>query len=93
MSLLSVCQSFAHHTSGIIYHVIITFGTHEQMMISPGFFSFFLILIFRAVRGVKSQKMAQNDQKIMCISLRIPKFLYTYVKYTYEYFCLPVQNS
>ena len=37
-----------------------------KMIISPGvflfFFSFFLILIFSVVRGVKGQKMAQNKK-------------------------------
>ena len=35
-------------------------------MISPGFF-FFLILIFQVVRGIKGQKMVQNDKKF-CLS-------------------------
>ena len=36
-------------------------------MISPGFFWFFFIFdifIFQGVRGVKGQKIAQDDQKI-----------------------------
>ena len=36
-----------------------------QMTISPGvFFNLFKILIFHVIRGVKRQKMAQNDKKI-----------------------------
>ena len=34
-----------------------------KMMISPGFFSLFLIFIFWAVRGLKGQKTAQNEKK------------------------------
>ena len=52
----------------------------------PAFFSFFKILIFWAVRGVKVQKIAQND-KNFCLSLRIYGpllnmigFWYTFVK-------------
>ena len=31
-------------------------------MISPGFFDFFEIFIFRTVMGVKGQKIAQNEK-------------------------------
>ena len=37
------------------------------MIISPGVFSNFKILIFRVVKGLKVQKMAQND-KNFCLS-------------------------
>ena len=40
-------------------------------MISPGFFSFFVILIFWVVKGVKGQKMVQNDKKILSVVLHI----------------------
>ena len=35
-----------------------------KMIISPGFFQFFLILIFRAVTRLKGQKIAQNEKKM-----------------------------
>ena len=41
-----------------------------KMVISPGaFFIFFKILIFHVVRGVKGQKMVQNDKKAKNCSL------------------------
>ena len=40
-------------------------------MQSPGFFSFFVILIFWVVKGVKGQKMVQNDKKILSVVLHI----------------------
>ena len=42
-----------------------------KMMISQGFFSFFQILIFWFVRGVKEEKMVQNDKKILSVALYI----------------------
>ena len=50
--LFSICSFITHHISGTIHHLIIVFGTLQV------FFSFFLILIFWAVRGVKGQKLA-----------------------------------
>ena len=40
-------------------------------MISPGFFFIFDIFIFQGVRGVKGQKIAQDDQKILSVELHI----------------------
>ena len=39
-----------------------------KMMIGPGFFSFY-IFIFRAIMGVKGQKMAQDDKKLCLLYL------------------------
>ena len=41
------------------------------MMISPGFVFIFDIFIFQAVRGLKWQKMAQDDKKIMSVVFHI----------------------
>ena len=62
---LSVSLSVAHHISKTLYHhLILSFGTLMcKMIISPGFFQFFLILIFRAVTRLKGQKIAQNEKK------------------------------
>ena len=50
--------------SGTIYYVIIIYGTHVSSdNISRCFFHFFKILIFWVVRGIKVQKMVQNDKK------------------------------
>ena len=48
------------------------------MMISPGifFFFFFDIFIFWAVRGVKGQKMAQDDKKNMSVAVDISGTIY-----------------
>ena len=44
-------------------HLIVIFGTHMQNDdVLKSFFYFFKILIFRAVRGVKGQKIAQNEK-------------------------------
>ena len=46
-------------------------------MLSPGvFFFFFEIFIFQAVRGVKGQRMAQDDKKIMSGTLHISRTIY-----------------
>ena len=42
------------------------------MMASPGiFFHFFKIFIFRVVRGIQGQKMAQNNKSILSVTLHI----------------------
>ena len=46
------------------------------MMISPGVLSFFNIFIFWAVRGVKGQKMAQDDKNILSVALHISETIY-----------------
>ena len=59
------------HISGTIHHMIIIYGTlMENDNISRSFFLFFKILIFWVVRGVKGQKMAQNEKKL-CLSCSI----------------------
>ena len=42
-----------------------------KMLTSRSFFHFFKILIFLVVRGVKGQKIVQNDKKIMSVALDI----------------------
>ena len=45
-------------------HIRLSFVAHMcKMIISPGVFYFFKFLIFRVVKGVKGQKMVQNDKK------------------------------
>ena len=52
-----------HHISGTVHHLILVCGNICKMMISPGaFFHFFKILIFWAFRGVKGQKVSQNEK-------------------------------
>ena len=51
------------------------------MMISPGCFSFFGIFIFWAVRvgwgrGLKGQKMAQDDKKNLSVAVDISGTIY-----------------
>ena len=58
-----VNPSVVHHILGTVHNVIIIFGTHTcGMMISPGVFFFFLNFGFWVVRGVKGQKIAQNEK-------------------------------
>ena len=60
----SVCLSVVHHFSGTVHHIIIILVQTCKMMISPGvfFIIFFEIFISWAVRGVKQQKIAQNEK-------------------------------
>ena len=60
------------------YIIWLSFMVHLwKMIISPGvFFFFFKILIFWVVRGVKRQKMAQNEKKL-CLSCSISQESYT----------------
>ena len=59
----SVCLSVAHQISGTIYHLIVIFGTHiSNNGISRCFFHFLKILMYWAVRGVKGQKIVQNEK-------------------------------
>ena len=47
------------------------------MTISPGvFFHFFDIFIFQDVRGVKGQKMAQDDKKNLSVAVDISGTIY-----------------
>ena len=53
--------------SGTIHHMTVIYGRHLQNdNIFRCFFHFFKILIFWAYRGVKGQKMVQND-KTFCL--------------------------
>ena len=55
----------SHSVSQELYIIWLSFMVDIcKMVISPGvFFYFFKILIFRLHRGVKGQKMVQNDKK------------------------------
>ena len=60
------------HISGTIHHMIVIYGTPASNdNISRWIFHFFKILIFGVVRGVKVQKMVQNDKKILSVMLHI----------------------
>ena len=66
---LSVSPSVKHHISKTVHHVVIIFGTHVYNNdISRHFFHFFKILIFWVVRGVKGQKIAQNEKEKLHLS-------------------------
>ena len=57
-------MSVVLHISRNIHHIILIYGTHvENDNIYKNFFHFFKILIFWFVRGVKEQKIVQNDKK------------------------------
>ena len=67
---LSHCKSQKPHI------ICLSFMVHIcKMIISPGFFRFFKILIFCYVRGVKWQKMVQINIKF-CLSCSISQELY-----------------
>ena len=70
-------MSLTCHISETIYHMNVIYGTNVmcKMIISPGVFCNFNILIFRVVRGLKGQKMAQNN-KNFCLSHLIFQELY-----------------
>ena len=58
MAIMSVTL----HISGSIHYMIMIFGTHVQNDdFSRCFCHFFKVLIFCVGRGVKGQKMVQND--------------------------------
>ena len=60
-NILSVAR-----TSQESYIIWLSFVVHLcEIMIFPGIFSFFKILIFCVVGGVKGEKMVQNEKKIM----------------------------
>ena len=62
MSLfLSVSLSIVHHISGSEHHLVIWY-TYVEWWYLQVVFSFFKILIFWAFRGVKGQKIAQNEK-------------------------------
>ena len=62
----------AHSISQEPYIIWFSFLIHLcKMMVRPGIFSFFKIMIFRAVRGVKEQKMVQNDKKSFYIGIHL----------------------
>ena len=56
--------SFTLHISGTIRHMIVIYGTHVwNDNVFSYFFRFFKILILWVFRGVKVQKVVQNDKK------------------------------
>ena len=58
-------SSVVSSISGTIYHMIFIHGTHvENHNISMFFLHFSEIIFFGVSRGVKGQKMAQNDKKL-----------------------------
>ena len=68
------CSS--HFISQEPYIIWLSFRVHIcKMIISSGVFFNFKILIFRVVRGLKGQKMAQNDKKF-CLSHSVSQELY-----------------
>ena len=54
------------------------FLVHKWKMMTDTFFRFFKILIVQVVRGVKVQKMAQNDKKL-CLTLNVRNCTYMIV--------------
>ena len=57
-------MSLPLHISRTIHHMIFIYGTHvENDNVSRCFFHYFKILIFSFVRGLKGQKVVQNDKK------------------------------
>ena len=63
-----------HCTSQESYIIWLSFVVHLcEIMIFPGIFSFFKILIFCVVRGVKGEKMVQNEKKIMSVVVHTSK--------------------
>ena len=68
-NILSVAR-----TSQESYIIWLSFVVHLcEIMIFPGIFSFFKILIFCVVRGVKGEKMVQNEKKIMSVVVHTSK--------------------
>ena len=47
-----------------------------MIYISRGFLNFFEIFIFWAFRGVKGQKIAQDDKKILAVALHISETIH-----------------
>ena len=60
------------HVSGTIHYIIVIYGT---LLYLQGCFHLLKILIMWVVRGVKSQKMVQNEKKI-CVSHSISQVPY-----------------
>ena len=57
--------SVALHFSGIIHHILVIYDTLVwNNDISRHFFHFFSILIFWVVRGVKGEKIVQDEKKL-----------------------------
>ena len=53
------------HILGTIHNMVAIYGTHVQSdNISPWLSHFFKFLIFWVARGIKVQKMVQNDKKL-----------------------------
>ena len=71
-------QYILHPSNGISKDQYSIWSWFLVKMISPGvFFFFFKTLIFWVVRGIKGQKMAQNDKKF-CLSCFISQEQYMY---------------
>ena len=71
------------HISETIHHMIFIYGTHVlNENISNDFFHFLKILILQVFKGVKGQKIVQNDKKfcLLCSISQEPQVWYTSVK-------------
>ena len=71
------------HVSETVHHMIFIYGTHVlNENISNDFFHFLKILILQVFKGVKGQKIVQNDKKILPVVLHISGTIvwYTSVK-------------
>ena len=68
------------HISGTIHHVCVIYGTlvyNDDM--SKNFLSIFSNFCFQVVRGVKGQKMVQNEKKILFVALYISETIHTMI--------------
>ena len=72
----SLCQP--HSISQEAYIIWLWFLVDKWKMMTDTFFRFFKILIVQVVRGVKVQKMAQNDKKL-CLTLNVRNCTYMIV--------------
>ena len=54
----------------------VIYGTHVLSDNIRVFFHFFKILIFRVVKGVKGQKMVQNNKKLCPVTLHISETIH-----------------
>ena len=68
----------APYISGIMHYMIFIMVHMFERIIYPSvFLHFFKILIFGFNSGVKLQKMAQNDKKIMSVALHMSGSIHT----------------
>ena len=86
--------SVTHHISGTVHHLIIIFGTHFKMMISPGlfFFIFSKFWFFRVLGELKGKNSPKWEITIASVTDHISgtihhlsdhNFWYTYAKWWY----------